>query len=261
MLEAKEGCAALEDTDEDTFLRFSQYLYTGDYTTADPNISSTGPVITTIPPSNEAPPDLVEEVIEQAPYPPEAYSRQPYVDFETNLQEVSSCWHGWQSKDPLKSERKKRDKAKPVSSKKSKLWKSFKRQRYDVSKPSFQVSKNRDPCEDDTSIFLGHARLYVFAEKYDIDSLKSLSLQKLHQVLIKYSVCDERLEDIIDLIQYSYSNTADLPGSVDKLRQLVISYAACVVEDLAWTPRFYSLLEKCGSAAKDLVVQMLQRLD
>lgn len=38
MLEAKEKCALLEDIDDDTFVRFSQYAYTGDYIAADPEI-------------------------------------------------------------------------------------------------------------------------------------------------------------------------------------------------------------------------------
>lgn len=35
MSEAKEGCALLEDVDEHTFVRFSQYAYTRDYVAAD----------------------------------------------------------------------------------------------------------------------------------------------------------------------------------------------------------------------------------
>ncbi len=36
MSEAKEGCALLEDVEERTFVQFSQYAYTGDYSAADP---------------------------------------------------------------------------------------------------------------------------------------------------------------------------------------------------------------------------------
>lgn len=38
MSEAKEGCALLEDVEEQTFVQFSQYAYTGDYSAADPDI-------------------------------------------------------------------------------------------------------------------------------------------------------------------------------------------------------------------------------
>ena len=36
--EAKVGCALLEDVEEQTFVQFSQYAYTGDYSAADPDI-------------------------------------------------------------------------------------------------------------------------------------------------------------------------------------------------------------------------------
>ena len=38
MSEAKEGCSSLEDVDTDTFVRFSEYAYSGDYTVPEPEI-------------------------------------------------------------------------------------------------------------------------------------------------------------------------------------------------------------------------------
>lgn len=38
MSEAMEGCAWLEDTDDHTFVRFGQFLYTGNYSPAEPTI-------------------------------------------------------------------------------------------------------------------------------------------------------------------------------------------------------------------------------
>ena len=72
--------------------------------------------------------------------------------------------------------------AAPVSnlqSKKSKSWNNFKSKVYATSKPAFQPRKNRESCEDYTQVFLCHARLYVFADKYDIDPLRALSVHKL----------------------------------------------------------------------------------
>ncbi len=89
--------------------------------------------------------------------------------------------------------------------------------------------------------------------------MKCLSLHKLDQTLVGFTLYDERVEDIVDLIRYSYSNTADIPRS--NMRLLIIHYAACVIEDLARNTKFRSLLEEPGSLAKDLVGQMLRRLD
>lgn len=259
MSEAKEGCAFLEDTDEHTFLRFSQYAFTGDYTTANPEILSDAPSIPTTPTSNNPFPDSVNGVSEPSFFPetvaltefandPRDLPYRPFFKYDKKKGKMLKP--GW----PIP--------VLPVLSKKSTLWDTFKSQKYPISKPLFQVWEKHEVYESYTEVFLDHARLYVFAEKYDIDPLRSLSLQKLHRILVDSDTGNALVkEGILDLIQYSYSNTVDPPGSTDPLRLLVISYAACVIEDLAKTPDFHSRLEESGSAATDLVVQMLQRLD
>lgn len=67
MSEAKEGSALLEDIDEHTFVRFSQYAYTGDYATPDPEILLDASVIATTSTLDETPPDPTKEAIEAAP--------------------------------------------------------------------------------------------------------------------------------------------------------------------------------------------------
>ena len=88
-----------------------------------------------------------------------------------------------------------------------------------------------------------------------------LSLHKLQRTLAGFTLHNERVRDIVDLMRYSYLHTADRSGSIDGLRLLVIHYAACVVEDLARSDGFQSLLQEAGSLAMDLVGQMLKRLD
>jgi hypothetical protein len=146
-------------------------------------------------------------------------------------------------------------------SKKSKLWDNSKNEVDSTSKPGFQPRKNRESCEGYTEVFLCHARLYVFADKYDIGPLKDLSLYKLRRTLAEFTLFDKRVGDIINLMRYSYLNTANLAESVDSLRLLIIHYAECVVEDMAGNDGFRSLLKESGSLARDLVEQMLKRLD
>lgn len=266
MSEAKEGCAYLEDTDERTFLLFSQYAYTGDYTTSDPEKMYDASAITTIPSSYDLPPYPVEGGVEERhsatsvclePNPIPEEVPLPFDNITNNSLHDSIHW-GFPS---ASQSEKRKSKMKADFSKKSKLWDSFKSKTYATSKLPPLHQKNHEIRENYAEVFHGHARLYVFAEKYDIGLLKCLSLQKLHQALVRYNLRDEPVENIVDLIQYSYSNTVDLSGSTDGLRLLVISYAACIVEDLAQNTGFQSLLEHCGSAAKDLVIQMLRRLD
>ena len=149
----------------------------------------------------------------------------------------------------------------PAQSKKSKLWDSFKNRAYPISQPTPDSRKACDPSENYNEFFLCHAKLYAFADEYGIAPLKSLSLHKLHKALAESTLHDERTDDVVELIRYSYSQTADLSESIDEMRLLVIHYVACVVEKLVKNTKFGSLLEQSGPLAKDLVEQMIKRLD
>ena len=276
MSEAKEGCAMLEDVDERTFLRFSQYAYTGDYIAADPDIlldSSTIPSPRFA--ANEAP---VKGDGKEPPSPAPSHlfshplvTRYPETDpSEPTVENDDENWGGF----PISKKDKKRAKVRSrwsdeeerlipraSQSKRSQLWDKFKNTIYATSIPAFQPRKNQESCEDYTEVFLCHARLYVFADTYDVGPLRDLSLHKLQPILAEFTLYDQRDGDIVDLMRYSYLSTADCSESVDDLRLLVIRYAACVVEDLARSVKFLLLLEEAGSLARDLVEQMLKRLD
>lgn len=257
MLEAKEGCAFLEDTDERTFLLFSQYAYTGDYSTADPEKVSDASAITTAPTLNEVLSYPATGGVEQTHSAANDYHEPDSIPEAPIVEMADDPWSFGHSS---KSEKKK-GKTKAELSKKLKAWDSFKSKTYTTSKPPLLQGKNIETYGNHTEGFLDHAQVYVFAEKYDIDPLRGLSLQKLHHALVRHNLREEPIEKIFDLIQYSYSNTMDLSETTDGLRLLVISYAACVVEDLARNAKFRSLMEQSGSAAKDLIIQMLKRLD
>ncbi len=82
----------------------------------------------------------------------------------------------------------------------------------------------------------------------------------LQRTLIEFTLYDERIENIINLLRYSYSNTTDRSESIDDLRLLVVHYFTCVVENLSRSNEFQLLLKKVDSFARDLVKQMLERL-
>lgn len=271
MSEAKEGCAWLEDVEESTFIRFSQFAYTGDYFAADPEIlldSSTiawtpskptpgfvfdGPVAVA---SKKFPlPDLepLEPVdIPPAPEPlPETEHDLDQFDDQEKERAMDGSWDAWTK--PKKEAKDKMGK----SAKKKGVRKYF----WNAPRPSFHPRTNCESCEDYTEVFLCHARLYVFAEKYDIAPLKKLSVNRLHQTLSVFTLYKERVGDIVDLMQYSYANTVHRSSFDDPLRSLVIHYAASVVENLVQSSRFKALLEEPGELASDLVVKMIDRLN
>lgn len=114
------------------------------------------------------------------------------------------------------------------------------------------VIPNRKPEEDYTPVFLGHARLYVFAEKYGISTLRSLTLNRLHRTLVYFTLFKERIGDVVALARYAYDNTPDYESDIiDDLRRLVTQYIVCEFKTFASTEQFCSLLEEGGPFVRD----------
>ncbi|KAG9660756.1 hypothetical protein KCU64_g2997, partial [Aureobasidium melanogenum] len=109
----------------------------------------------------------------------------------------------------------------PTRSKRELLWDEF-IDSIDTCDRNFRPRRNLEPYEDYREVFLCHAQLYVFADKYDIQPLAKLSLSKLGHTLADFNVFEERREDIVELLQYCYANTAERVGTKDSLRVLVI---------------------------------------
>ena len=265
--EAKEGCAWLEDVDEYTFIRFSQYAYTGDYVATDHEIlldSSTIEIIPSRPtPSIDieglvavaveeptAPGDVQGELIVDDPDRALAHSLNGASMRKKGKGKMSTGLMGYHSTGQNNS-----------SSRKEKLWKLFESRSYPVLTPSFDPRENLESCEDYRDVLLCHARLYVFADKYEIGPLRRLSLSKLHKTLSVFPLHKERIEDIVELLRYSYANNVRRSTKDDRLTSLVIHYAACVVEDLVPNSKFKTILEERGELARDLVVKMVSRLE
>lgn len=113
--------------------------------------------------------------------------------------------------------------------------------------------------EDYTPVFLAHARLYTFADKYGITTLKVLCLQKLHQTLVKFTLYTARIGDILELARYAFSsdNTPDRKDGVDDLRKVVFKYMVSELDTIRKSEDFISLLEEGGPFASDLCVYLL----
>jgi len=120
-----------------------------------------------------------------------------------------------------------------------------------------QAQVNADPCEDHTEVFLCHARLYVFAEKYDIEPLKMLTRRKIHQALVIFILHTSRVGDIVALLRYVYANTPDRDNTRDDLRELVMQYVVCHFERMAPSKEYLSLMEEGGACVSDCLSMML----
>lgn len=241
MLKAEEGCAVFDDFNEQTFVQFGQWAYTGNYVIEDPVIEPGLSLIddTSCMNSNEEAksydsdePSLVDHYA-QSIKRKELRSRQ------------KSSWRTSQLEKP----------------KKDLLWDKFlaKSSSILISKPDlWQLQPNRCPSKDYQEILLSHARIYVFADKYDIGALVALSLHKLWGTLARFTLCEGRPKDIINLMRYVYLNTCN---GVNELQKLIIQYAACKVELLYEDEEFSMLVEGFPRMGSDLCKEMLKRLD
>ena len=252
MKEAFAGKAVFEDIDEDTFIRFCQFAYTGDYTTPDfidvPTVEPPDIVQPAI--SDDGEPVPHEPVPEPVPDEPELYEPVP---------EPAEIGWGMIGEKPKKAKK---------LSKSSRLRQSLHDKLYDTettrmsSASRCRVRQNSDPSEDYSTVFLGHGQLYVFADKWGIESLKTLTLFKLHGTLTTFTLYEARRPDIVKLLRYAFSNThtPDLVDGVDDLRSLVMLYTACEVESLMYCPEFLILIGEGGQLAQNLVKVLMQRI-
>lgn len=198
--EAQQGFALLEDVDKASFVRFVRWLYSGEY---------------------------------------------PALEHATVAMELSSTpAHDAPKNDELDDEwgfasTKKSKKKKGRDVEKGTLKEAFISRKYDWDNAwdtsTFSVPpprSNKAADEDYTEVFLCHARIYVFAEKYDIQSLKILALRKLQQTLAIYTLYPERVGDIIILLKYVYANTIESTPNVEDIRTMLAHYIGCEMDVL-----------------------------
>lgn len=117
---------------------------------------------------------------------------------------------------------------------------------------------NEESCEDYTDVFLAHAQLYVFADRYDVEGLQRLSLSKLHDTLVKFNLYSERVADVVTLLKYTYQHTSNRTEQIDELRSLVIGYVCCRSDKLLSIEAFRNELNVQNPASLDLIDQMLK---
>jgi len=232
MSESLAGEATWQDVDQETFIRFTQFAYTGDYSVPVmiAKVSDQGFRFTS---SLETEPEPVPESA-PAPAPEE-------VDF------------GWRLK--KKSQSHKTDRPPPMP--RSRAFKSL---TYPLLRPRSNFAHTYDPAMSEGSdenigeVLLIHASLYVLGEKWGVDSLKRLTLFKLHKTLSMLQLDGPKVTHIVKLARYAYSdeNTPDLDNGTDGLRNLICQYAATKAEVLSEDPLFIKMIEEGGAFVRDL---------
>lgn len=230
MKEALDGCAKWDETDEDTFLRFSQYVYSGRYDEPEPK-------------------KRPETDTAQSP------------DAAPNSQPENEPW----PEPPPKRTPVRRRKPEPVTddmptmTKKSQLWAAFSRL---FRVPSaIPQQRGNGPDDDCSGIFLCHARLYVLADYHGIDTLQRLALFNLRRSLERFQLHEEGCRDIEKLLEFSFGETVDKGERADPLRSLVCHYVACKIEELWQDESFQILIGELPDFPTSLLSVLLNRLD
>ena len=258
MIEAQKRSATLEDVDEGTFIRFCQFAYTGDYAVPLPSFNHVEEAPTTCEVRSKhgsVSPELVEQAPEYSAEHAAGEVTREAIDLAPA--EPDDDWGMFSSPRKVK---------KP--SRKIRLKRSFEDNIYPLPESQEQFSHecaprpNSSAEEDYTSVFLGYASLYVFADKYGVESLRALTLNKLHKTLLTFTLYHARVGDVIKLVSFAYSseNTPDHEYIVDELRALVTHYVACEVDTIAESELFLSLLEEGGPFVRDFWMKVKKRI-
>ncbi|KAL7798140.1 hypothetical protein V8C37DRAFT_368826 [Trichoderma ceciliae] len=228
MKEATERRAIWEEIDEETFICFSQYVYTGNYDEAEPK-------------KREA------EAVTPSQAEHDKAVLTKWSGARPGLGRRALRQQGW-SEPPVRIK------------KKDLLWNRFQKLHPLPSAPSVSLRTN-GPDDDYTDVFLCHARTYVFADYYGIEAMQTLALHKLRQVLIQFKLHAKGCGDITRLVRYCFDETVDRGEQADPLRSLVCLYAACKVEELWRVAEFQDLMKTLPEFLAGLITAMLERLD
>ena len=122
-----------------------------------------------------------------------------------------------------------------------------------------EIAKDRSRTEDFTSVFLCHAQLYVLADRWGIETLKNLAIQKLHRTLGTFTPLQARCADVIEAVNYTYGNTPTRPET-DLLRGTLVNYIVWEAIDIAESEECLNMVENCGAFARDLMEATLKKL-
>lgn len=257
MAEAQKKYANIEDVSGDTFVRFIQWAYSGYYDAAKYVLDLESPKS-----SDNKNNDTNIAINEPAKFPLGFSDEPPALEDKVEPAAEEPLPWSWETSNSRKKPSKRGSKViydDPVPysnvfttrSSKQYLKESFIKRKETVRKHSISLPQprgNQAPNEDYTEVFLSHARLYVFAEKYDIQPLKALALEELQAMLAIFNLHIERTGDIIALLRYVYENTCESTEGVENMRTLMTHYVGYEMDTLMKDDNFRDLMIEDGGA-------------
>ena len=277
MSEAQKGFAVIKDVDEGTFVRFIQWAYNGYYEAGEFKIDSPR-ADSALSEENMAGEPYLEELAPaaEASYPEEPYAEEPVAApaeaTPVEAAEFANYERGWRRSSSRNKFIKRGKTGVGVvyintgasSPSRRGLKELFIERKPTVRQQAISICPprpNQASNEDYTEVFLSHARVYVFAEKYDIELLKALALDELHGTLQNFDLYPERTGDIIALLRYVYANTGEPIDGDEDIRTVLKHYVGFEMDILMKNNDFRDLMiEDGGALLGDFLAMVEQRL-
>ena len=251
MQESGDRVAALENVTLDTFAGFCEYAYTGDYRNplvlADDGdafgADSVGARGSDVKEGELKP--LSEETLEETLE--EDGGIAGFASKKKKKRQESKC-EAVQYYDEYQYNGFGRPPRSVPPSTTERLRQSFNEIKYDAHKPEESRPLN----------LLFHARLYTLAEEKLIEPLQTCCLGHLHRELLHFEVKQDNCQEFLQLLRFAYScrSRQSFCGE-DRLRKLVIHYAACNLEKLVVQGEFMALLDCYGEMGSDLIRRLI----
>jgi hypothetical protein len=249
MKESLSGTAEMEDIEEGTFVAFCEFGYRGRYRTpsrtyeeeedSESRLKQEGSnQIARISDSQSAQIDSEESESDREEQPSPTYDyERPFLCFD----------------DPACSPSREHFKPKMAStyviSPPKRRWHQFETLKF----PGGEAVKAQNPD------LLAHAKIYIFATRYLVDSLREQSLKSLHRDLCDFNLSTQNMSHFLDLLQYTFEHTGrQEPGGSSSLRRIVIDYTSCKAKVLIQSSRFRQILDMFGEIGSDLVAKIVQ---
>jgi hypothetical protein len=251
MSESASRVVTWVDVDQETFVRFSQFAYTGDYSV--PKMIVNGHV-------HQQKQSEKEKDIENGNW-----------SLAEPLLYQDSSWGAFGS--ASKQEKKRKKSAQFAFGETSQSTQTTNSTRFDKShvyalrQPRSKFADSCDPEIIDgpeenniTEALLSHTMLYILAEKWGIDSLKMLTLFKLHKTLSMLVFDSPKVPHIVELVRHGYAGTPDLETGIDGLRDLLCQYVDANVKVISEHEAFLALIQDGGAFVRDLWKRVLTRI-
>jgi hypothetical protein len=253
MKEARDGVAALKEVESDTFTAFCEYAYTGSY-----RVPKVAVIFERSPqgsPSHHStlsdPAWPVEEPpAEEAPVPEPEIPRDAdeWMFSSKNSKKDKKKFLKW-GEEAKPSEIKSRTDSDGTKEHNDHLWNKFRNLQFD----SIPEESLDGTTEMEFKPLLFHCKLYVFAHMYLMASLMQLTLRKLHTALEDFHLDLESSDEVLEAVEFAFTNTERGDDHDDELRKLLVTYAASKTKILKQNLTFRTLLDAYGELGSDIV--------